>query len=192
MKNAAVSSPASSPPPAKRQNSAAKVSESEDSEAINNGLKVFFDQEQLAKQKDLEKREAALKLAEQQLEEAKKAAPALFAKPGDKFTFHSNYADGEELLIEYVGRNTTKPRKADFGGDHNYQSPGIGWLIFRSTGGYPPAKVVYRGLRDLVGAWPIAAYSHYDEEKMITDTLCIPPEMCGDLKPPHVWDDADY
>lgn len=186
MKNAA-SSPASQPP-SKRHN--IPKGTTEDSEAVSNGLKVFLDQNQLALQKNLEEREAALKLAEQQLEEAKKAVPALFAEPGDQFTFHVSYCDFD-AIVEYVGRNTTPPRKVKFGGsyDDNYYSPEIGWLIFRNVG-----EVNFRVYRDMVGAWPISKYSHYDGEKMKDDTLCIPPEMCGELK---IWkgygeSDADY
>mmetsp|Transcript_23014 Transcript_23014/g.34196 ORF Transcript_23014/g.34196 Transcript_23014/m.34196 type:complete len:186 (-) Transcript_23014:164-721(-) len=185
MKTAASSSPPSpSAPPSKRQNTA-----EEKSEAVNSGLKVFFDQNQLALQKNIEEREAALKLGEQQLEEAKKAAPALFAKPGDQFTFHVTYCDFD-AIVEYVGRNTTPPQKADFGGDHNnYQSPDIGWLIFRNVG-----EVNFRVYRDMVGAWPISKYSHYEGGKMKNDTLCIPPGMCGELKVWRGWGecDADY
>jgi hypothetical protein len=102
MKTAASSSPPSpSAPPSKRQKT--EEEKSEESEAVKNGLKVFFDQNQLALQKNIEEREAALKLGEQQLEEAKKAAPALFAKPGDQFTFHVTYCDFD-AIVEYVGR----------------------------------------------------------------------------------------
>mmetsp|Transcript_7718 Transcript_7718/g.13008 ORF Transcript_7718/g.13008 Transcript_7718/m.13008 type:complete len:187 (-) Transcript_7718:242-802(-) len=186
MKTAASSSPPSpSAPPSKRQNTA-----EEKSEAVNSGLKVFFDQNQLALQKNIEEREAALKLGEQQLEEAKKAAPALFAKPGDQFTFHVTYCDFD-AIVEYVGRNTTPPRKVEFCGTYedNRFSPEIGWLIFHNAGGYTPINVCNGGIRDTIGAWPIAQYSHYDEKEMKRDTLCIPPEMCGDLK---VWKGYGY
>ena len=106
MKTAASSSPPSpSAPPSKRQNTA-----EEKSEAVNSGLKVFFDQNQLALQKNIEEREAALKLGEQQLEEAKKAAPALFAKPGDQFTFHVTYCDFDATL-NMSGETRLLPRK---------------------------------------------------------------------------------
>lgn len=183
MKTSASSPSSPSPPPPQRQNTAVEKS----SEAVKNGLKVFFDQNQLALQKNLEEREAAMTLAEQQLKEANEAAPALFAKPGDRFTFHVKYCDFF-ALFQYVGRNETPPQKADFRGDHNYQSPEIGWLIFRNVG-----EVSFNAYRDIVGAWPIAAYSHYEGGEMKNDTLCIPPSMCGELNVWKDWDeDADY
>ncbi|KAK1741069.1 hypothetical protein QTG54_008321 [Skeletonema marinoi] len=195
MKTAASSSPPSpSAPPSKRQKTE-EEEKSEESEAVKNGLKVFFDQNQLALQKSLEEREAALKLAERQLKEAKRAVSVLFAEPGDLFTFHTCYSDGEQFTIKYVGRNTTPPRKVEFCGTYedNRFSPEIGWLIFHNAGGYTPIYVCNGGIRDTIGAWPIAQYSHYDEKEMKRDTLCIPPEMCGDLK---VWKgygyDSDY
>ena len=184
MKTAASSSPSPSPP-SKRQNTA-------DESIVKNGLKVFCDQNQLAQQKNLDEREASLKLAEQQLAEAKEAAPALFAKPGDKFTFHVAYCE-MDAIFEYVGRNTTPPHEVEFGGARpgssaEYTSPDIGWLIFRNVG-----EVNFRAYRDIVSAWPIISYSHYEGGKMKDNTLCIPPKMCGELKVWKDWgEDADY
>ncbi len=186
METSASSPSFSSHSPSKRQKSAEdEEKSSEKSEAVENGLKVFFDQNQLALQKNLEEREAAMTLAEQQLKEANEAAPALFAKPGDQFTFHVKYCDFD-AIFQYVGRNKTTRQRADFGGDHNYQSPEIGWLIFRNVG-----DVKINVYRDIVGAWPIAAYSHYEGGEMIQDTLCIPPSMCGELNVWKGWGEED-
>lgn len=38
------------------------------------------------------------------------------------------------------------------------------------------------GVRDALHAWPMRKYSQYDETgKIIANTLCIPPNMCGPL-----------
>lgn len=43
------------------------------------------------------------------LQEAREAAPALFAEPGDKFEWTGRY--GDDYVIEYVGRNMMTPSK---------------------------------------------------------------------------------
>ena len=107
MKTAASSSPPS-PPASKRQKNTAAEEESEKA-----SQKSGDQNELLALRKIIEERDAALKLAEQQLADAKEAAPALFAKPGDKFSFYvwSPTDDYFDAALEYVGRNTTPPKK---------------------------------------------------------------------------------
>ena len=120
--------------------------------------------------------------------EAKKAAPVLFAKPGDLFEW-TDY-QGDSTVVEYIGRNTIPSKKIKLGDDDDdddddetYTSPKKGWLIFHEhESSECTIDVTSGGIRDAVGAWPIDSYSQYDGEGKVEDTLCIPPEMCGALK----------
>lgn len=83
-----------------------------------------------------------------------------------------------------MGRNEVPPQKVQESSSVREYSPEIGWLIFRSQKGEGNILDVRSGgIRDGIGAWPIAAYSHYEEEGVnyIPGTLCIPPEKCGPL-----------
>lgn len=126
------------------------------------------------------------------LQEAREAAPALFAKPGDKFEWTGRY--GDDYVIEYVGRNMTPSKVVEFRGETTgeYMSPKKGWLIFRNTGGLTPLNVTSGGIRDACRAWPLACYSHYNEEgEMDEDTMCISPDQIGALKKYGWWHDSD-
>lgn len=121
-----------------------------------------------------------------------RAAPALFASPGDLFTWQSSSPpsawaefDYGEVYVKYVGRNEVAS---------DGTSPEKGWLIFHdhNCGRYSLINVCNGGIRDALGAWPMKKYSHYTEDgTMIPETLCIPPEMCGALNLPVKIDDDD-
>jgi len=76
-------------------------------------LSVFGDKKQFAAQATLEKREEDLLTMSKQLEEAKKVAPAVFANPGDLFTWRGGGSsdDGVPNVVAYIGRNDIPPRQ---------------------------------------------------------------------------------
>ena len=64
----------------------------------------------------LEKREEDLLTMSKQLEEAKKVAPAVFASPGDLFTWRGGGSsdDGVPNVVAYIGRNDIPPRQTKY------------------------------------------------------------------------------
>ena len=89
------------------------------------------------------------------LKEAKKAAPVLLAKPGDKFEWCSvDSSWAEPCVMKYVGRNTLRPTSK-----HN---PEAGWLVFKNEySSENNIDILNGGIRDEIGAWPYDKYSHY-------------------------------
>ena len=117
------------------------------------------------------------------LQDAREAAPALFAKPGDKFEWTG--WTGDSSVVEYVGRNMVPSKAVEFRGETTgeYKSPKKGWLIFKNSGGYTPLNVSSGGIRDACGARPLACHHQYDEEGEVVDegTMVLPPEKVGVL-----------
>ena len=72
-----------------------------------------------------------------------------------------------------------------FSDNEYFTSAEIGWLLFHNRDERRNhIDVANRGIRDAISAWPMADYSHYDENgKRVAGTLCIPPEKCGVLRP---------
>ena len=88
------------------------------------------------------------------LKEAKKAAPVLLAKPGDKFEWCSvDSSWAEPCVMKYVGRNTLRPTSK--------HSPEAGWLVFKNEYSSENNIDILKGIRDEIGAWPYDKYSHY-------------------------------
>lgn len=157
---------------------------------IESGLLTFVNKQMLDSQHDLEKREQLVRESLKQLEEAKQAAPALFAKSGDLFQWYceSNaYNDNcvEPCIIEYLGRNETAPISIELqrgGFKFTRKSPAIGWLVFRYVRGQHINERGY-GIRYALNAFPQCVYQHYNDEGQVNDdTICIPPNVCGLLR----------
>lgn len=131
-----------------------------------------------AAQKELEEREKAVNMQEQRLEEAKKAAPALFAQPGDLFELRQvPYSDNnEDFVVEYLGRNETPPFTIQGDYDNDATTADIGWLMFciYYTGSYS-----FWFAREYLDA---REYYNADKQK-VEDTFCVPPGRCGILLP---------
>lgn len=110
------------------------------------------------------------------LQEAKRAAPVLFANPSSSFEWCSCDPSGgvESCIMKYVGRNQTPAPKS-------LNRDQIGWIVLKNLDrGNNQIDACSDGIRDEIGAWPISEYSQYNEEgKRISGTLCIPPEKCG-------------
>ena len=120
------------------------------------------------------------------LQDAREAAPALFAKPGDKFEWTG--WTGQPSVVEYVGRNTVPSKAVEFRGETTgeYKSPKKGWLIFKNAGGeaeWKPLSVSSGGIRDACGSWPLACHYLYNEDGEVVDegTMVLPPEKVGVL-----------
>lgn len=156
---------------------------------INAGLLTLVNKELLEIQNDLEKREQAVRGSLKQLEEAKRAAPALFAQQGDLFEWLCqsdmyNETYKEPCVLEYLGRNETAPIpiQLNLGGvNFTRNSPEIGWLVFRYVSGQHINNTGY-GIRYALDAFPQELFQHYDKGQADVSTICIPPEMCGSLK----------
>jgi hypothetical protein len=127
------------------------------------------------------------------LQDAREAAPALFAKPGDTFEWMDGH--GESYVVEYVGRNTVPSKAVEFRGETTgeYKSPKKGWLIFKNSGGCKPLNVSSGGIRDECGAWPLACHYQYNEEGEVVDegTMVLPPEKVGVLNKCRYYGDDD-
>ena len=112
-------------------------------------------------------------ISKKMLQEAKRAVPALVAKKGDLFEWKGwRYP----VVVEYVGRNELSPLKVRNCPYARNYGPEIGWLIFRNPKGYVNCSewgelknaidVGNGGIRDGIGAWPMAAYSHYNYDDL--------------------------
>ena len=173
-----------------------------DMELSRTVLSVFGDKKQLSAQVALEKREEAFLTMNKQLEEAKKVAPAIFANPGDLFTWRGGGSGDNEVpnVVAYVGRNDITPRQTKYkynrydsdipsGDGPKYRlSPPVGWLVFGNADGYGK-KIGCRSLLDHVYAYPFEKYELYDENPDKNTPLCIPPEKCGAFE---VYEQPEY
>lgn len=157
---------------------------------IDAGLRTFVSKQILDAQTDLENREQVIRESIRQLEEAKQAAPALFAKPGDMFEWLCpsemyNESFTEPCVLEYLGRNETAPIPIELslsGIDFIRSSPEVGWLVFRHVRGRCINEAGY-GIRYALDAFPQALFQHYNSEGQADEsTICIPPSMCGSLR----------
>jgi hypothetical protein len=158
---------------------------------IESGLFTFVNKQMIDTQNNLEKREQIVRESLKQLEEAKQAAPALFAKPGDLFEWfcdsnvYNENCDVEPCVIEYLGRNETAPISIELqlgGINFTRKSPAIGWLVFRYVRGQHINERGY-GIRYALDAFPQCLYQQYnDEGQAEDDTICIPPAVCGLLR----------
>jgi hypothetical protein len=131
-----------------------------------------------AAQKELEEREKAVNMQEQRLEEAKKAAPALFAQPCDLFELrqvpHSD--NNEDFVVKYLGRNETPPFTIQGDYDNDATTAEIGWLMFCTyyTGSYS-----FSFARDYLDA---REYYNADKQKVEDMFLPVGVEFCSPMK----------
>lgn len=123
------------------------------------------DEEEKGKEKS-DGSEEEIVLSAKLLQEVRKAAPALVAKPGDKFIWENTYCRGqgvESCAMKYVGRNNLRPTSKD--------GPQVGWLVFRAHG-ENHIDNQNEGIRDGIHAWPICTYSHYSY-KILTEATTL-------------------
>jgi hypothetical protein len=140
--------------------------------------------------------------AEERLEQAKQACPAIFAEPGDHFLHRidermQNY---EMELFEYVGRasdaDVSPCGKAicegcELCGKRGHHHLKKKWLTFRhvetpgtfginanSTTSATWYHALNGGMRDVAWAWNKVFDVYRDDGTKDEDMICLPPDMC--------------
>ena len=116
------------------------------------------------------------------LHEVKMAVPALFAKPGDLFSWHDGASGREKTIVEYVGRNETPPESTSRTMEGDGDMHPLGWLVFRDHGQYSSSVDKCPGIRDVIDARRGGVYYLDQNGREANGTLCIPPKKCGALK----------
>jgi len=159
----------------------------EQSSLTRRALSIFVNQKQLSAKKDLDQREAEVVRQKHILDEAKRAAPVVFAKEGDLFTWEctDRYSTSDDYVkvIKYIGRNQTPPRYADNDKDCRWpKTPELGWLVF---------LVIEEGnIYEHMQAYEYDDLSYYNaDNEEVPNTLCIPLEKCGILRVYNVTED---
>lgn len=152
-----------------------------------------------------------IKDLEAQLADAKDACPLLVAKKGDLFEHNRSDSMTWEIgpdIFEFIGRTkveVTAPCKKGFcpcwnskANKNGHKTP-VGWIILKHVKGSGCGisgnhGAVNGGVRDAIGAWPIADYcvfknsdGDYDE-----DVFCLPPSKCGGFRIAKQMDEGDY
>ena len=145
-------------------------------------LSIFVDQKQLSAKKDLDQREEDKVVCQKQiiLDEAKRAAPVVFAQPGDLFTWectdrYNSYTQDEHVkVVKYIGRNNTPPTYDEHDKDCRWpETPELGWLVF---------LVIEGNISEHMSTWN-DQYRYYNADgEIVPNTLCVPLEKCGILR----------
>jgi hypothetical protein len=124
---------------------------------------------------------------EDQLEEAKVACPALFAKKGDIFSHRQNdgYQQSFDCELEYLGRTQGGQRECskelcdNCGRNGSVHVTHKGWLMFKDLDAFnaPMNRGAHWGMRHIIDAWPMADYYAYapDDGSYDERIIALPP-----------------
>lgn len=123
---------------------------------------------------------------EGRLEEAKVACPALFAKKGDVLAHMQNDGSQEsfDCQLEYLGRTQGGQRECskdlceNCGRNGSVHVTPKGWLMFKDLDAWNASmNRINMGMRDVIGAWPMANYYAYapDDDSYDERIIALPP-----------------
>ena len=154
------------------------------------GLRVVLGVSELAEMAQLRRRIQEMEVEVAIAADAKITCPVVAAEPGDVFIHHTmdaNHANWEDDAFVYVGR-----------ADGMSRTP-AGWLIFRHLEvgrgicAYGCNGGLNGGMRDAIGAWPLADYFNYKPDGSINSEheIALPLDMCWAFRKPPVYEDDD-